>query len=125
VTVKVTARWQFPVFVSIGVASALIDILVLQAFVWSGFHYTVAVTIGFLMGFCVNYVGHTRITFQKRETLENVLGFILVVLLNYLITLSCVALSEHFLDSVLMGKVVSLPIVAVNGFLCGKYWVYK
>ena len=124
-TVKVASRSQFPVFVLIGLVSALIDILVLQALVWSGFHFTVAVTAGFLVGFCANYLGHTRITFQKKETVANVLGFALVVFFNYLITLLCVALSEQFLDNVLIGKIVSLPVVAVNGFLCGKYWVYK
>lgn len=124
-TATVSNRWQFPVFVAVGLASALIDIFILQALVWSGFHYTVAVTFGFLVGFSVNYLGHTRITFQKQETVKNVLGFIVVVLLNYLITLFCVAFSEHFLDSVLIGKVVSLPVVAVNGFLLGKYWVFK
>jgi putative flippase GtrA len=125
VTVNVANRWQFPVFVAIGLASAVVDILILQAIVWSGFHYTVAVTVGFLVGLCVNYLGHTRITFQKQETARNVLGFILVVLLNYLITLSFVALSEQVLDSVMIGKIVSLPVVAVNGFLWGKYLVFK
>jgi putative flippase GtrA len=125
VTVKVEARWQFPVFVAIGLASALIDIIVLQSLVWLGFHFTVAVTIGFLVGFSVNYFGHTRITFQKQETIQNVLGFVLVVLLNYFITLLCVALSEGMLGSVLIGKLISLPVVAVHGFLWGKYLVFK
>ncbi|MCB1706243.1 MAG: GtrA family protein [Halioglobus sp.] len=120
-----TQRWQFPVFVAIGLVSAAVDIFILQVLVWSGFHYTVAVTLGFLTGFLVNYLGHTRVTFKKQETVANVLGFILVVLLNYLITLSFVALSEVFLDSVVTGKIVSLPVVAVNGFLWGKYLVFK
>ena len=49
----------------------------------------------------------------------------LVLLLNYLITLFFVALSEHFLDSIVIGKIASFPVVAVNGFLWGKYWVFK
>jgi len=122
---SVANRGQFPVFVAIGLASALIDILLLQTLVWSGFHYTIAVTVGFLVGFFVNYVGHTKFTFQKQKTVGNLLGFTLVVMLNYLITLLCVALSEHGLDSVMIGKIVSLPVVAVNGFLWGKYLVFK
>lgn len=124
-TTKMAHRWQFPVYVAIGLISAAVDILIIQTLVWSGFHYTVGVTFGFLVGFLVNYLGHTRVTFKKQETFGNVLEFILVLLLNYLITLFFVALSEHFLDSIVIGKIASLPVVAVNGFLWGKYWVFK
>ena len=117
--------YRFATFVVIGIGSALADILLLQTLWHSGVHYGIAATAGFVVGLLINYVGHTRITFQKKETMQNLAGYLIVVFINYLITLLCVSLSENYLDNVLIGKLISLPLVAVNGYLCGKYWVYK
>jgi hypothetical protein len=36
-----------------------------------------------------------------------------------------VALSVQLLDAALPGKLLSLPLVALSGFVLGKYWIYK
>ena len=44
---------------------------------------------------------------------------------NYLMTIACVALGQAVFDNPLVGKIVSLPLVAANGYLLGKYWIFK
>ncbi len=31
----------------------------------------------------------------------------------------------HWLDSLMAGKLVSLPLVAVNGFVLSRRWIFK
>lgn len=117
--------WQFAVFVGVGVLSACVDIGVLQLLVLGGWATGFSVSCGFAAGLLVNYWCHARLTFRVSMTSRSMLRFGVVVGLNYLITLSCVLGAERAEIGVLLGKVVSLPIVALNGFAFSKYWVFK
>lgn len=116
---------QFLVYVFIGVLSALLDIGTMQALIWFGVHYRIAVTLAFGIGLVFNYLCHERVTFRARRSTGTIVRYGVLVLLNYGLTLLCVQLSVTYFDSVLAGKLVSLPLVAVNGFLCGRYWVFR
>ena len=48
-----------------------------------------------------------------------------VVGLNYGLTIACVALTVALVDNPLAGKILSLPLVAVNGYLLSRYWIFK
>jgi hypothetical protein len=48
-----------------------------------------------------------------------------VVGINYALTLGCVALAQTLAGMPLAGKIVSLPLVSINGYLLGKYWIFK
>lgn len=58
-------------------------------------------------------------------TPKTLIRFICVVGLNYILTLALVALSLSMFQNALIGKLVSLPLVAVNGFFLSKYWIFK
>lgn len=116
---------QFIVFVGVGLACAAIDIGLMQTLTWAGMHYMLATTLGFGAGLAVNFLLHTRITFSASYSHGTLLRFMAVVLANYLLTLLTVSLFHAWLDMALLGKVVSLPLVAVNGFLLSKHWVYR
>lgn len=118
-------RQQFMVFVAGGVLCALIDIGLMQALIGSGADYRLATSAGFAAGLLVNYAFHAKLTFQTTATSFNFARFLCVVAVNYLITMACVSISVTLADSALAGKLVSLPIVAVNGFLLSKYWIFK
>jgi len=118
-------RRQFLVYVGIGILSAIVDIGCMQALLLAGWHHGVAVTAGFAVGLVFNYFCHQRITFKAMHTTGAVLRFSLLVLMNYVLTLGCVQLSLLLVDSVLAGKLASLPLVAVNGFLWGRYWIFR
>jgi putative flippase GtrA len=118
-------RRQFMIYVSVGVATAVVDLGTMQALLALGLHYQIAVSIAFALALGVNYTWHKRYTFQARHSHGTMLRYGFVVALNYLLTLACVQLSVNTLDSVMLGKLASLPLVAVHGFLWGRYWVFR
>lgn len=116
---------QFLTFILGGGLSALVDIALMQILIYQGFAPFAATTVGFLSGLCVNYAFHAKVTFKNVTNFATLSRFLGVVLINYLITLCFVALSLSLVNMALVGKIVSLPIVAINGFLLSKYWVFK
>jgi hypothetical protein len=48
-----------------------------------------------------------------------------VVGLNYLLTMGCVSLAVSLADMPLLGKIVSLPLVSISGYLLSKFWIFR
>lgn len=116
---------QFSIFVVVGVVCAMIDIGLMQFLLWSGIYYVVATSLGFAAGLIVNFLLHTRITFGANYSHGTLMRFMSVVLVNYLLTMFVVSMFHIWLNMAFLGKLFSLPLVAVNGFLLSKHWVYK
>jgi putative flippase GtrA len=116
---------QFLVYVSVGGLSAVVDVLTLQALLWLAVDHRLAVIAGLVLGTTVNYLCHERFTFQAKRSTGTLLRFGALLLVNYALTLLLVQTSVTLFDSVLLGKFVAMPLVAVNGFLCGRYWVFR
>ena len=116
---------QFLVFVAGGGLSALVDIGLMQLLIVNGLAPLTAATAGFAAGLCVNYAFHARVTFKNVTTMRTLSRFLCVVALNYLLTLGLVAVSVGLFQQALIGKLLSLPLVAVNGFILSKYWIFK
>ncbi|MFC5461346.1 GtrA family protein [Massilia niabensis] len=116
---------QFLVFVAGGALSALVDIGLLQLLVYNGVAPLAATSAGFLAGLCVNYAFHAKVTFKNVTTVRTLSRFLCVVGLNYLLTLGLVAVSVALVEQPLVGKLVSLPLVAMNGFFLSKHWIFK
>jgi putative flippase GtrA len=123
---SVLVHWrQFAVYVTGGVLCAAIDIGLMQVLLVAGLHYAGAATAGFGAGLLVNYAFHSRVTFGEAATPRNFARYLCVVGINYLLTMACVALSVPLLGNPLYGKIVSLPLVALNGYVLGKFWIFK
>lgn len=120
-----TLNRQFILFVCVGVACAVIDVSTMQLLILLGCLSWVSVSIGFAVGLVANYAFHARLTFKKVGSIASIFKFSIVALSNYLITLFFVFISLQIMDGVMFGKIVSLPIIAVNGFLLSRYWVFK
>ncbi|HZX28406.1 MAG TPA: GtrA family protein [Telluria sp.] len=118
-------RPQFLVYLAGGVLSAAVDIGLLKLLVLRGVAPLPATSAGFLAGLVLNYVFHARVTFGAIASLRSVLRYLTLVGLNYLLTLAMVALSVRWWGDPIPGKLASLPLVAVNGFLIGKYWIFR
>jgi putative flippase GtrA len=118
-------RRQFAVYVSGGLVTAATDVGLMQLLIASGMHYASATTAGFLAGLLVNYAFHSRVTFAHATTPLTFMRFMCVVGLNYLLTMACVALSVSLLGEALPGKIVALPAVALNGYVLGKFWIFR
>lgn len=116
---------QFLVFVAGGGLCALVDIGLMQLLIINHVDAFLATSAGFVAGLCVNYAFHSKVTFKNVMNLGTLVRFMCVVGLNYLLTLALVALSLALVESALIGKLVSLPVVAINGFFLSKHWIFK
>jgi putative flippase GtrA len=116
---------QFLLYLCGGVASALIDVGLMQLLITTGAHYALAASAGFFAGLAFNYAFHARITFNHTPTGRSFTRYIALVALNYGFTLGCVALGVKLGAPAVAGKIVSLPLVAVNGYLLGKHWIFR
>jgi putative flippase GtrA len=116
---------QFGTFVAGGLLCALVDIGVMQVLLRTGAHFTGATTAGFLAGLLVNYAFHSRVTFGAAASGSSFARYLCVVGLNYLLTMGCVALAVALAGMPLLGKIMSLPLVSVNGYLLSKFWIFR
>jgi putative flippase GtrA len=116
---------QFGTFIAGGLLCALVDIGVMQGLLRAGAHFTGATTAGFLAGLLVNYAFHSRVTFGAAASGSSFARYLCVVGLNYLLTMGCVALAVTLAGMPLLGKIMSLPLVSVNGYLLSKFWIFR
>ncbi len=118
-------RPQFAVFVLGGLLCAALDVGLMQLLLWQGSSALLATSGGFLAGLLLNYAFHARVTFGRLASGGSFLRFLCVVAINYMITLALVSLALALAFPPMAGKLLSLPVVAVNGFLLSKHWIFK
>jgi putative flippase GtrA len=116
---------QFGVFVVGGLLSTAVDVGLMQVLIANGAHYASAASAGFAAGLVINYTFHSRVTFGTQATPANFARYLCLVGINYLLTIACVGLAVPLVGSALAGKLVSLPLVALNSFVLGKTWIFK
>lgn len=116
---------QFLVFCAVGGISAIIDVGVMQFLIYSEFNYGLAASIGFGTSLVFNFICQAKLTFKAVSSLETILKFGCLLVMNYLVTMAFVIFSQHFFSQALLGKLFSLPVVAVNSFFWSRYWVYS
>ena len=116
---------QFIVFCVVGIISAITDVGSLLELIYLGVPTYLAVTIAFFFGLLVNSWLHDTFTFQIRLTTQISVRFLMVAVMNYLFTLGVVLLFELLGLSYIVGKIISLPLVAIHGFLWSRLWVFK
>jgi len=116
---------QFVIFSLVGIISAVMDVGLLLALVQTGAHAYLALTVAFFFGLGINFWLHARLTFQTRLSTKNTVRFLAVVGMNYGLTLGVVFIFEHLGLSYVLGKIISLPLVAIHGFLWSRLWVFK
>jgi putative flippase GtrA len=116
---------QFGVFIGVGLVCAAVDV---------GFMYwlmsvkvlpLISASCGFAIGLSLNFLLHSRMTFKASASWSRLGRFLWVVTLNYALTLACVEAASFWLASPLLGKLISLPLVALNGFYLSRRWVFK
>lgn len=113
-------------FLFVGASSALIDVgslYILNKVIIVD--KVVSITIAFLLGLIFNYFCHTYITFSNSANSKNLIKYLIVVVINYLVTISLVQLMQMINFDIIAAKIITLPIVAVITFLLSSKWVYK
>jgi len=113
------------VYVIVGSVSAIIDLLTLRILLGLNTPQWPAVTIAFIAGFVFNLKSHALFTFVSALTKKSALRFISVVGVNYLLTLTIIETLSNFSFTIITAKVISLPVIAISGYLLGRYWAFK
>lgn len=90
-----------------------------------GINHNGTASTGFFVGFVFNYAFHANMTFEAAGSIPALIRFVAVVAINYCLTILFVSVADTVLGSALIGKIASLPFVAINGFLLSKHWVFK
>ena len=116
---------QFFVFILGGGTSAVIDVGLTALLLKTGVQGYWAVSLGFTAGLIFNYIFHARITFQSLISHRSIYRYLSVVGLNYFLTLWIVWLCHADHRSILFGKIASLPFVAINGYVLGRFWIFS
>jgi putative flippase GtrA len=108
-----------------GILSALVDIGGMQLLILAKMQPIAATSCGFALGLLVNYAFHFNITFKNPKQNGSFVRYLCVVLMNYLLTISLVQLTIMLAINPLYGKIISLPLVAINGYILGRLWIFK
>ena len=116
---------RFAVYVLVGAVSAGIDLLTLSALIAVGLKQLPALTIAFAAGFIFNIKAHSVFTFDSQLNRKSGIRFTAVVAMNYLLTLVIIETLTNFSVDLFSAKLVSLPIIAVTGYLLGRHWAFK
>lgn len=118
-------RQQVLTYLAGGLASAAIDIGLMQLLLWLGQAPMLAVTVGFVCGLLFNFTFHARVTFQQAGSGAAFARYLTVIFGNYLLTMALVEVALRLGGTPLPGKLVALVLAALNGFLFGKFWIFK
>lgn len=116
---------SFAIYIAGGVLSAVIDIAIFQTLLILGTGLVVATTAGFFISLLFNYLFHAKYTFAAKANSSSFARYLLVVGANYLLTLGLVTLAFAMMGNALVGKLVSLPVIALIGYFVGKHWIFK
>ena len=121
----VSRRRQILTFLVVGALTALLDVGLMKLLLLRGAPVLLATSVGFGAGLLFNLTCHARYTFESRLDAGTIARYLCVVALNYGLTLACVWTGMHLGADALAGKVVSLFLVPVSGFILGKYWIFR
>lgn len=116
---------QFVIFILVGASSALLDLYLLYALRKINLNINLSITIAYISGALLNYLLHTFLTFKKTTNKKNLSKFITVLLINYSLTLIIIYILLQLNTELIIAKIISLPIIAVIGFILARNWIYK
>lgn len=114
------------IYCMVGLTSALIDVVGLKLFSeYVGLSDIYAVTIAYIMGMLFNYTAHSVLTFKTKMSRNCFVKYLIVVALNYFLALLIVILLKAFGLTLILSKILSLPVIFLSGFILSKRWIYK
>ncbi len=116
---------QFLVYLAVGVLCAIVDIGLMQILIGLKVSALISASCGFAAGLMLNFALHSRVTFGVSYAHGQVVRYLMLVLVNYLMTILLVSLTDLWWGHALAGKIISLPLVALNGFVLGRFWIFN
>lgn len=120
-----TKYFQFFLFILGGVLSALLDLTFTWILLYYGIWYVISVSVGFLGSVLFNFMYHATITFDVTISKYTMMKYALILAINYVLMLAIVILFQAMiLPSAFIGKCVALPLIALNSYTLGKFWIF-
>ena len=113
-------------FIAVGLFVTAVDLGLTYLVVQLSGTRVLAVTIGFVAGLLASYVLHAVVSFSAPlAPTTQFPKFLMLVALNYVETIGVVMIAtEWFGSSTIVGKLISLPIVATSSYLVSYFWIY-
>lgn len=97
---------------------------------WKLMHlnYKIAVSTAFVIATSTQFFLNRHLTFRcyNSKRIEQIVKYITMVVVNYLITFFVVkSVVELLLWSPYIGIIISIGITVITGYLMSKFWVFK
>lgn len=115
----------FIVYCMVGLGSALVDVVGLK--ILSDFWNVpdiYAITIAYVVGMLSNYAMHNILTFKVRMSRSSLMRYLVVVGMNYVLSLFLIFLIQMLGVSLIASKIITLPVISISGYLFSKRWIY-
>jgi putative flippase GtrA len=112
-------------FTLVGIISTIADIGVLRILISLKADDVIAIGLSFFIGVIINYMLHGIYTFQSTLSRKSIVKYFAVIIMNYLITNLIIFTFKEYNYSIIYSKLISIPFIAINGFILSKYWIYK
>jgi len=115
---------KFILFLFVGGINTLFGYSIFAIFLWLGVHYSVAALLSTIAGILFNFTTFGRLVFDNKSY-SNLPKFILIYVLNYLLGVGLLFLSNQFGYNLYFVQAVLILPTALLRFILMKYFVYK
>jgi putative flippase GtrA len=117
--------WQFFIYIAVGVFTAILDVATMQILLLFTENLLFSLTVSYVLAVIFNFTCHLKFTFSFVMTLKVICKYVSIVFLNYFLTVFFMYFFVFMSMGALMGKIFSLPVAAMFGFVLSKKWVFK
>lgn len=123
---KLNQRNQFIKFLLIGGSSVVLDYYIFVFLLFTvNTSLFMANNFAYIISLVINFFGHSFFTYQIKPTFQIVIKFIFISIINYWISLAIILFGITFLQSPEFWKFISICVVTINGFLIGRFWIFR
>ena len=112
-------------YLGVGLLTAGVDVGLVFVFLKFNFQVLTSVSIGYIAGVLFNFLTQAIVTFNSNISGKKLLKYLTVVAINYFLTIIIVLIFKKLTCGPMIGKIFSLPIIAIIGFYLSKKWIYK
>jgi len=82
-------------------------------------------SIAYITGFAFNFFGHAFFTYQMKPGLYTAVKYTVTAIVNYGLSLGIIFIGILFFPSPEFWKFISICVIAMNGFLMGRFWIFR
>jgi putative flippase GtrA len=117
-------RYQFLLFLLVGLLNTLFGYGVFCLFIWLGLHYIIATLLSTCCGIIFNFHTIGRIVFKNHDY-RLIMRFIVLYAGLYFINIYLIKVAELFLNNIYMRGLFAIILVAVLSYILNKKFVFR